>query len=73
MSPFKSSVVKGGSSKGKVPVIDVDVPSPRSKRTRFSMEVHDPELFRSYAAFYTYMNYFRDASLLVEPLISHLS
>ena len=51
MSPFKSSVVKGGSSKGKVPVIDVDVPSPRSKRTRFSMEVHDPELFRSYAAF----------------------
>ena len=51
MSPFKSSVVKGGSSKGKVPVIDVDVPSPRLKRTRFSMEVHDPELFRSYAAF----------------------
>ena len=73
MSPFKSSVVKGGSSKGKVPVIDVDDPSPRSKRTRFSMEVHDPELFRSYAAFQTYTNYFRDAPLLVESLISHLS
>ena len=26
MSPFKSSVVKGGSSKGKEPIIDVDAP-----------------------------------------------
>ena len=51
MSPFKSSVVKGGNSKGKESVIDVDDPSPRSKRTRFSTRVYDPDLVRSYAAF----------------------
>ena len=51
MSPFKSSVVKGGNSKGKESVIDVDDPSPRSKRTRFSTRVYDPNLVRSYAAF----------------------
>ena len=51
MSPFKSSAVKGGSSKGKEHVIDVDDPSPRSKRTRFSTKVYDPDLVRSYAAF----------------------
>ena len=73
MSPFKSSTMKGGSSKGKESVIDVDDPSSRSKRTRFSTEVYDLELFRSYAAFQTYTNYFRDAPLLVELLISHLS
>ena len=50
MSPFKSSTVKGGSSKGKEPVIDVDNPSSRSKRTRFSIGVYDPDLFRSYVA-----------------------
>ena len=44
MSLFKSSTVKGGSSKGKELVIDVDDPSPRSKRTRFSMGVYDPNL-----------------------------
>ena len=58
MSPFKSSAMKGGNSKGKELVIDVDDPSPRSKRTRFSTEVYDLELFRSYVAFQTYMNYF---------------
>ena len=51
MSPFKSSVVKGGSNKGKESVIDVNDPSPRSKRTHFSAKVFDLELFRSYVAF----------------------
>ena len=73
MSPFKSSVVKGGSSKGKESVIDVDDPSLRSKRTRFSIEVYDPDLFRSYAAFQTYTNYFRDAPLLVERAVDQPS
>ena len=58
MSPFKISAVKGGSNKGKEPVIDVDDLSPRSKRTRFSTGVYDLDLFRSYAAFQTYTNYF---------------
>ena len=51
MSLFKSSTVKGGYNKGKEPMIDVDDPSPRSKRTCFSTRVYDPDLFRSYAAF----------------------
>ena len=72
MSPFKSLAVKGG-SKGKELVIDVDDPSPRSKRTRFSTEVNDPDLFRSYAAFQNYTTYFRDAPLLVERIIDQSS
>ena len=51
MSSFKSSTMKEGSSKGKETVIDVDEPSPRLKRIRFSTGVYDPDLFRSYAAF----------------------
>ena len=51
MSPFKSSDMKKGNNKGKELVIDVDDPSPRSKRTRFSTRVYDPDLFRSYATF----------------------
>ena len=51
MSMFKSSAVKGGSNKGKESVIDVDDLSPRSKRTRSSMGVCDPDLFKSYVAF----------------------
>ena len=58
MSLYKSSVVKGGNSKGKEPVIDVDDPLPRSKRIRSSTGVNDPDLFKSYAAFQTYQNYF---------------
>ena len=65
--------MKGGSSKGKEPVIDVNDPSPRSKRTRFSMEVYKPNKFRSSAAFQTYVNYFQDASLLVKRAIDHPS
>ena len=73
MSLFKSSVVKGGNSKGKEPMIDVDDHSPRSKRTRFSTGLYDPDLFRSYAAFQTNMNYFRDAPLLVERAVDQPS
>ena len=51
MSPFKKVAVKGGNSKGKKPVIDVDDFSPRSKRTRSTSGVYDPNKLRSYAAF----------------------
>ena len=51
MSLFKRSAMKGGSSKAKEPVIDVDGLSPRSKRTRSPTRVYDPNMFRSYAAF----------------------
>ena len=65
--------MKGGSSKGKEPVIDVDDPTPRSKKTRFSTKVWDPELFRSYTTFQTYTNYFWDAPLLVERVVDQSS
>ena len=73
MSPFKRSTVKGGSNKGKEPVIDVDDLSPKLKRTQSPTRVYDPHKFRSYVAFQTYKNYFRDASLLVERAIDQLS
>ena len=73
MSPFKTSAVKGGSSKGKGPVIDVDNLSPRPKRTRSPIGVFDPDKFRFYTAFQNYENYFREASLLVERVIKQAS
>ena len=51
MSSFKKAAVKGGGSKGKEPVIDVDDFSPKTKRTRSPSGVFDPNKFRSYAAF----------------------
>ena len=69
MSPFKRSVVKGGSSKEKEPVIDVDDLSLRSKRTRSPTRVFDPNKFRSYAAFLKYENYFKDGPLLMETVV----
>ena len=51
MSPFKTLAVKGGSSKGKEPVLDVDILSPRSKRTQSPTGLFDLDKFRSYAAF----------------------
>ena len=51
MSPFKRAAVKGESSKGKEPVIDVDDLSPKIKRTCTPSKVVDPNKFRSYAAF----------------------
>ena len=73
MSLFKMSTVKGGSSKRKEPMIDVDNLSPRPKRTRSPIGVFDPNKFRSYAAFQNYENYFREALLLVERAIERVS
>ena len=63
--------MKGGSSKGKKPVIDVD--NLRSKRTRSPTGVFDPDKFRSYAIFQDYEIYFRDALLLVERAVDQAS
>ena len=51
MFPFKKSAVKGGNSKGKEPMIDVDNLSPQPKRTWSSTGVYDPNKFISFAAF----------------------
>ena len=64
MSPFKKAAVKGGGSKGKELVINVDDFSPKTKRTCSPSGVFDPNKFRSYAAFQTHENYFRDATPL---------
>jgi len=69
MSPLKSATVKEGSNKGKEPVIDVDDPSPRPKRTRSPSGVYDPHKFRSYAAFQTHEKYFNEAIPLVERAV----
>ena len=61
MSPFKKAAVKGGGSKGKEPVINVDDFSPKTKRTCSPTGVFDPNKFRSYAAFKTYENYFKSS------------
>ena len=66
MSPLKRADVKGGNSKGKEHVIDVDDLSPRIKRNRSSSGIYDPNKFRTYAAFQTREKYFRDAKLLLE-------
>ena len=73
MSPFKKAAMKGGSSKGKEPVIDVDDLSPRSKKTRSPLGVYDPNKFRSYAAFQTHENYFKEATQLVEGAVNQSS
>ena len=73
MSSFKRAAVKGGSSKGKEPVIDVNDLSPKIKSTRTPSEVFDPNKFRSYAAFQTHKNYFRDVTPLLERVIDQSS
>ena len=73
MSPFKRVAVRGGGSKGKKPVIEVDDFSPKVKRTRSPSEVFDPNKFRSYATFQTYENYFWDATPLLERLVDQFS
>ena len=70
MSPFKKSVVKGGSNKGKEPVIDVDNISPRPKRTQSPTGVFDLNKFKSYTAFQNYENYFCEAPLMEKGLLS---
>ena len=37
------------------------------------MGVYNPHKFRSYAAFQTYVNYFRDASLLIKRAVDQSS
>ena len=69
MSPFKRSAVKGGSNKGKEPMIDVDDLSPKPKRTRSPTRVYEPHKFISYVAFQTYAKYLSNASLLVERVV----
>ena len=61
MSPFEKAAVKGGGSKGKEPVIEVDDFSPKTKRTRSPSGVFDPNKFKSYVAFQTYENYFKSS------------
>ena len=65
--------MKGGSSKGKEPVINVDDLSPKSKRTQSSTGMYDTNKFKSYAAFQSYEKYFKEASLLVERAVDQPS
>ena len=69
MSRFKESALKGGSSKGKELVIDIDSLTPNSKKTWSSTGFYDANKFRSYVASQAYENYFKDAPLLVERVV----
>ena len=73
MSPFKKAAVKGGGSKGKQPVIEVNDFSPKTKRTCSPSGVFDPNKFKSYAAFQTNEKYFRDATPLLERPVDQFS
>ena len=73
MSPFKKFVVKGGSGKGKEPVIDLVSLTPKSKKTQSSTGFYDADKFRSYAASQAYENYFKDAPMLVESVVEQAS
>ena len=73
MSPFKKAAVKGGSSNRKEHVIDVDDYSPQTKRTRSSSGVFNPKKFKSYAAFQTHENYFRNATPLLKRPVDQSS
>ena len=66
MSPFKRVAVKGGGPKGNEPIIEVNDFSLKIKRTHSPLRGFDPNKFRSYAAFQTHENYFRDATPLLE-------
>ena len=70
---FKRATVKGGNSKGKEHVIDVDDLSPRLKRNRSSPSVYDPNKFKTYAALQTHEKYFRDAKPLLERALDQSS
>ena len=65
--------MKGGSPKGKEPVIDVDDFSHKTKRTHSPSGVFDPNKFRSYATFQTHENYFRNATPLLERPVDQSS
>ena len=65
--------MKGGSSKRKEPMIDLDNFSPKLKKTRASTGFYDANKFRSYATSQVYENHFKDAPLLVERVVEHAS
>ena len=65
--------MKGGSSKGKEPVIDLNSFSPKLKKTRASTWFYDANKFKSYATSQAYENYFKDAPLLVERVVEQAS
>ena len=69
MSPFKKSIVKGSSCKGKEPVIDLESLTPKSKKTRTLTGFYDVNKFKSYSASQAYDNYFRDAPMLLERVV----
>ena len=48
MSPFNKSAMKGGISRGKELVIDLDSLTPKSKKTCSSTGFYDANKFRSY-------------------------
>ena len=73
MSAFMKSAMKGSSSKGKEPMIDVDSLTPKSKKTRSSIGFYNADKFRSYAASQAYENYFKDAPMLVERVVEQAS
>ena len=73
MFPFKKAAVKEGDSKRKKLVIEVDDVSPKPKRTRCPSRVFDPNKFKSYVAFQTHENYFRDATPLLERPVDQFS
>ena len=73
MSPFKKAAMKGGSSKGKEPVLDVDDYSLQIKGTRSSSKGFDPNKVRFSAAFQSHENYFRNATPLVERPVDQSS
>ena len=73
MSPFKKSAMKGGSSKVKESMIDLDSLSPKSKKTRSSTRVYVDTSFRSYAAYQAYLNCFKDAPMLIERVVEQAS
>ena len=54
-------------------MIDVDGLSPRSKRTRSPSGMYDPNKFKSYVAFLTHENYFKEATPLVERAVDQPS
>ena len=73
MSPFKKLAVKGGSSKGTEPVIDLSSFSPKLKKTRFSARVFNDTRFRSYTAYQAYLNCFKNAPMVIERVVEQAS
>ena len=73
MSPLKRAAVKGGNSKGKDHVIDVDDLYPKLKRNRSSSGVYDPNKFKTYASFQTHEKYFREVKPLLERVLDQSS